>query len=43
MTISIGIAGLVVAFIKGWKLSLVVISTLPLLILSGFLFTYALQ
>lgn len=35
------LGGLVVAFIKGWLLSLVLLSSLPLLVLSGSIMSFA--
>lgn len=36
MTGSMGIAGFVIAFARGWKLAIVVTSVIPVLVLAGF-------
>jgi ATP-binding cassette subfamily B (MDR/TAP) protein 1 len=36
MTTSMGIAGFVIAFVRGWKLAIVVTSVIPFLLLAGF-------
>ena len=40
MTIFMCIAGFVVGFTRGWKLSLVILSTMPVVMLAGFLFSF---
>lgn len=37
------ISGFVIAFVKGWKLALVILSTLPLLGVAGFIYVGIIQ
>lgn len=41
MTISMFVAGFIIAFIKGWVMTLVIICSLPFIALGGFLFMSA--
>lgn len=41
--IAMGISGFVVAFIKGWLLTLVLLGVFPLIILSMYLYMYNVQ
>lgn len=43
MTIAMLIAGFVIAFIKGWKLALVILATLPVLGLAGIIYVGIIQ
>lgn len=36
MTTSMGLAGFIIAFARGWKLAIVVTSVIPFLLLAGF-------
>ena len=42
-TVAQAAAGFVVAYVKGWQLSLVLTSTLPALVMAAYLVTYAMQ
>lgn len=43
MAIAMLISGFVIAFVKGWKLALVILSTLPLLGVAGFIYVGIIQ
>jgi len=43
MTIAMFVAGSVIAFIKGWLMTLVIVSTFPLLLFSGYLYASAIS
>jgi hypothetical protein len=36
MTVSMGLAGFIIAFVRGWKLAIVVTAVIPFLLLAGF-------
>jgi ATP-binding cassette subfamily B (MDR/TAP) protein 1 len=43
MTIATFVSGFVIAYVKGWKLALVITATMPALAISGIIYTNILQ